>query len=111
MKIKNFPNVITAMRIVFSPILLCINPFTPLFLIIYVICGLSDVLDGYLARRNKMTGFILFCFPLLYFSVGIMITSYIICVCASISAIEELFINLLTKKLSLDTKSIFHSLK
>ena len=176
MKRKNLPNVITVMRIVFSPILLFINPITPLFLVIYIICGLSDFLDGYIARKigvtsrfgatidsiadaiffiillvvyipcvkipmeiffwiigialvrlgslavgfykyhtlaflhtyaNKITGFVLFCFPLLYFSVGIMITSYFICACASISAIEELFINIFSKKLSLDIKSIF----
>jgi len=176
-KIKNLPNVITALRIIFSPILLFINPLTPLFLVIYIICGLSDVLDGYLARTkkltshlgakldsiadavffvvllivfiprvkipfeiiiwilgiafvrlislaigfykyhtfaflhtyaNKVTGLILFCFPLLYFSVGIIMTAWFICICASISATEELLINLFSKKLSLDIKSIFH---
>ena len=163
MKIKNLPNVITSMRIIFSPILLFINPLTPLFLVIYIICGLSDVLDGYLARTrsvtshlgatldsiadaiffivllvvfiprvkmpmeiviwilgiafvrsvslaigfykyhafaflhtyaNKITGLVLFCFPLLYFSAGIIITACFICICASISATEELLINL-----------------
>ncbi|SEW15263.1 CDP-alcohol phosphatidyltransferase family protein [[Clostridium] fimetarium] len=177
MKIKKLPNIITMMRIVFSPILLFINPLTPLFLLIYVICGLSDALDGYLARRsgatshfgatldsiadtiffviilvvfiprvkipseiavwilgialirlvslaigfykyhgfaflhtyaNKITGLVLFCFPLLYFCTGIIITSWFICICASICAIEELLINLISKKLALDIKSIFH---
>jgi len=176
MKIKNLPNAITVMRIIFSPILLFINPLTPLFLIIYIVCGLSDVLDGYVARKNavtsqfgaaldsiadaifiavllvtfiprviipveifiwimgiafirllslavgffkyhrlaflhtianKITGLLLFCFPLFYFSVGIIITANFICVCASISAIEELSINMLSKKLTLDIKSIF----
>ena len=177
MKIKNLPNVITTLRIIFSPILLFINPLTPLFLLIYIILGFSDVLDGYLARTskvtsrlgatldsfadamffvvllvvfmprvklpleifawvigiafvrfgslaigfykyhafaflhtyaNKITGLLLFCFPLLYFSTGIKTTSLIICICASISAIEELLVNLFSKKLALNIKSIFN---
>jgi len=176
-KIKNLPNIITMMRIVFSPILLFINPLTPLFLLIYVICGFSDALDGYLARKsgvtshfgatldsiadtiffvvilmvfiprvkipseiavwilgiafirlvslaigfykyhafaflhtyaNKITGLVLFCFPLLYFCTGIIITSWFICICASICAFEEIFINISSKNLELDIKSIFH---
>jgi len=177
MKIKKLPNVITTMRIIFSPILLFINPLTNLFLLIYIILGLSDVLDGFIARTtrvtshlgatldsiadfiffvillvvfiprvkmpleifawvmgialvrfgslaigfykyhtftflhtyaNKITGFILFCFPLIYLITGMIITSLIICICASISATEELLINLFSKKLALNIKSIFN---
>lgn len=175
-KIKSLPNFITIIRIIVSPILLFINPLTPLFFVIYIICGLSDILDGYLARKvsatskfgatldsiadvafiatllavyiplikmpmglliwimviaivrlvslavgfykyhviaflhtyaNKITGFILFCFPPLYLIVDIRIAVSIICVCASISSIEELSINLLSKNLLRDIKSIF----
>lgn len=47
---KKIPNILSVIRI-FLPILLIIYPFTLLFYIIYIICGLTDVLDGYIARK------------------------------------------------------------
>lgn len=49
-KIKNVPNIITTTRIIGSLILLFIEPFSIAFFIVYVLCGLSDVVDGYIAR-------------------------------------------------------------
>lgn len=175
-KISNLPNAVTVVRIVLSLILLFITPLTSLFFIIYIICGLSDVLDGYLARRikavtqigavldsiadfvfigvlliifvplikmplgiltwiiviafvrlmslivgfykyhtfaflhtyaNKITGILLFCFPLLYNNFGIIITACIICFAASFSAVEELSINIISKKLERNIKCIY----
>lgn len=173
MKIWSLPNAVTSVRIVLSVILLFITPLSSIFFIIYIICGLSDVLDGYIARRtkattqigaildsiadfvfigvllviyvplieiplgiltwivviafvrlmslivgfykyhtftflhtyaNKITGILLFCFPLLYSNLGIIITACIICFAASFSAVEEFSINITSKKLERDIK-------
>ncbi|WMC92581.1 CDP-alcohol phosphatidyltransferase family protein [Kineothrix sp. MB12-C1] len=174
--IKNVPNGITVIRIFASISMLFIKPFSSLFFFFYIICGISDVLDGYIARKmnicskfgqildsladllfigvvllicipvinlpfqiicwvaaiaivrlfsiilgfvryrqlaflhtytNKMTGMILFFFPFLFFILGKEAAAIIICSIASISAIEELLINLTSKMLHRDIVSIF----
>lgn len=49
--IKNVPNYITTVRILTSIGLLLVEPFSVLFLSFYLLCGISDVLDGYIARK------------------------------------------------------------
>ena len=44
---------ITALRIIFSIILLFVKPLTAVFFILYFGCGASDVLDGYIARKTN----------------------------------------------------------
>ena len=46
------PNLITALRIAGTAGLLFTLPLTPLYFAIYTLCGLSDVLDGWLARHT-----------------------------------------------------------
>ena len=46
-------NYITMSRIVLSLILLGLTPFSTLFRIVYILCGLTDILDGYIARKTK----------------------------------------------------------
>lgn len=173
---KNIPNLITILRIVFSVILLLAIPLTSLFYMIYILCGLSDVVDGYIARKtnttsklgatldsiadaifiaivlgifipmielpdeiliwiltiacirmislligyyryhtiafihtygNKLTGLVLFCFPMLLNVVGVTTMAYFICCFASLSAVEELVINITSKELVRDAKSLF----
>ncbi len=50
---KNIPNSLSLIRMALSVILIFINNRF-IFLTIYLICGLSDVLDGYIARRYKV---------------------------------------------------------
>ena len=50
------PHIITSLRILLSGMLLGIEPFSPFFLLIYFLCGLSDICDGYLARRLHVAG-------------------------------------------------------
>ena len=45
------PNCITALRMTGTLCLLPVRPFTPLFFAIYTLAGLTDVLDGWAARR------------------------------------------------------------
>ncbi|HWS43979.1 MAG TPA: CDP-alcohol phosphatidyltransferase family protein [Pseudoflavonifractor sp.] len=174
--IKNVPNYITVIRVFASACLLLVKPFSVLFFFFYFTCGISDVLDGYIARKmdvsskfgqildsisdlifigivlfilipvidlplwiiywiaviavirlisimigliryhqlaflhtyaNKATGIILFFFPFLFFVLGKEVAAIIICCIASISAAEELFINLTSKNLHRDRGSIF----
>jgi len=168
--------VLTTTRIISSFILLCTKPFSLLFFIFYIFCGVSDIADGYIARKikctsqfgaildsladvifigstliifipmfkwplwtlwwiglialirlislivgfvkyhsiallhtyaNKATGFLLFCFPLLYYSLNLTISTCLVCVIGSISAVEELLINKKSQSLSRNVKSIF----
>lgn len=55
MKIKSIPNMLTAFRIACSSALLGVEPLTAGFFGLYLLCGISDMLDGYLARRIKAT--------------------------------------------------------
>ncbi len=54
-KYLTVPNFITVLRIIGSAVLLFIEPLTSLFFIIYTFSGLSDVLDGFIARRTGTT--------------------------------------------------------
>lgn len=49
------PNCITSLRIVGTASLLFIDPLTELFYIIYTLSGLSDLVDGWVARATKTT--------------------------------------------------------
>ena len=48
---KKIPNLITGCRILLTLCLPFTVPFGKFFLIIYTFCGISDMVDGYLARR------------------------------------------------------------
>lgn len=49
--VKSIPNCITCVRILGAILLLILRPFTLTFYIIYGICGVTDAIDGYLARK------------------------------------------------------------
>ena len=49
------PNFVTGLRMVGTFLLLFTKAFSPAFYAIYSICGISDVLDGFLARRTGAT--------------------------------------------------------
>ena len=55
MKIKKslIPNYITTLRIIGTVLLAFIKPLSIPFYIVYTICGISDVLDGIVARATK----------------------------------------------------------
>lgn len=50
---KSVPNIITVSRIFLSLALLFIKPYSSAFYLVYIMCGLSDGLDGYIARRTN----------------------------------------------------------
>ncbi|MGE4215324.1 MAG: CDP-alcohol phosphatidyltransferase family protein [Anaerotignaceae bacterium] len=49
----NIPNIVTASRILLSFTLLFVEPQSIMFFAIYAICGTTDILDGYMARKTK----------------------------------------------------------
>ena len=173
---KSIPNVMSILRMLLSIALLFLKPFTLLFWILYSLCGFSDIVDGYIARKtnstsrlgslldsigdimfmgsaiivffpviyipikiwiwimgiffiriismlvvfqkyhtfamlhtyaNKLTGLMLFCFPYLYNFTNTNIIGYLICGIASIAAVEELIIHIVSRELSRDIVGIF----
>ena len=52
--IKYLPNVISVSRIVFSIILIFFIEEKSFFVPLYLICGLTDVLDGFIARKLNL---------------------------------------------------------
>lgn len=173
---NNVANLITLVRIIGAGILLVVRPFSVEFFCVYGACGISDVVDGIVARKfnitsslgqkldsiadflvigvmiyifiplfklelwtilwisaiavvrlfsliigfiryrevaflhtyaNKATGLALFFSVLIIpvFKLNIIVT--LICFIASLSSIEELMINITSKKLFRDVRSIF----
>lgn len=49
--LRNLPNFITSLRIVGTAGLLFIEPFSALFYAVYTLSGMSDAVDGWLARK------------------------------------------------------------
>jgi len=52
---KHVANIITISRILLSILLICFLNNKAMFISIYMICGISDALDGYIARRSNTT--------------------------------------------------------
>ncbi|WP_245697161.1 CDP-alcohol phosphatidyltransferase family protein [Paenibacillus oryzae] len=52
--LKQLPNLMTLFRITGSILLLYLEPLTPAFYIFYLLCGASDMLDGFIARRFRV---------------------------------------------------------
>ena len=50
---KNLPNIITGIRMAGTVALLFIEPLSPLFIVVYTLAGVSDALDGFIARKFK----------------------------------------------------------
>ena len=50
---KNAANIVTSCRILFSIGMLFLPLFSPRFLIAYLICGLTDMIDGTIARKTN----------------------------------------------------------
>ena len=54
-KLRHLPNSITVFRIIGTASLLFTKPMTFWFYILYTLTGITDVLDGFLARKLKLT--------------------------------------------------------
>ncbi len=85
------------------------------WIIMIVVIRLTSLGIGFIRYRqlaflhtygNKAAGIALFCFPFLYVWLGLYTTTILICLISSISALEELIINTISKRLWRDIKSI-----
>jgi len=52
--LKQLPNLMTIFRIAGSILLLYLEPLSLVFFILYLLCGASDMLDGFIARRFRV---------------------------------------------------------
>ncbi|WP_083985505.1 CDP-alcohol phosphatidyltransferase family protein [Clostridium ragsdalei] len=180
MLLRLIANYISLLRIFLAIMMLFVRPLSGPFFIIFVACQITDVLDGYAARKthttsklgdnldsigdfimilvliivlypvikltiriiiwvfiiaiikiismivifikyktfemlhtygNKFTGFILFAFIISLAFVQSNMIMYIVCTIASISASEELLINLFSSELQINRKSIIGVIK
>ena len=46
-------NIITVSRMIFSVLLFAFSPSSLLFQVLYILCGVTDVLDGFVARKLR----------------------------------------------------------
>lgn len=175
-KYITFANIITVIRVLLAPVLFNVKPFGVAFFIIYAVCGISDLLDGIIARKthteskfgsildsfadfvvlcivvtilsiniviadfiiywiisivcikavslivggikykkaaflhtlaNKFAGIVIFLAVFLIAIVNVEVVLIILCVITSVAAIEELAIQVISKELDLNIKSVF----
>ena len=52
MNVKNLANIITVSRIIVSISMVFVIPFSSIFFLLYLYCGISDIIDGYIARKT-----------------------------------------------------------
>lgn len=50
---KNIPNIISVSRILLSIIMYFVEAYSILFWLLYSACGVSDIIDGYIARKTN----------------------------------------------------------
>ena len=52
MNVKNLANIITVSRIIISISMAFVIPFSSTFFLLYSYCGISDIIDGFVARKT-----------------------------------------------------------
>ena len=50
---KHIANIVTSCRIIFSILMLFFPTFSPWFYVMYLLCGLTDIVDGTIARKTN----------------------------------------------------------
>lgn len=50
---KFLPNILSILRLVLVFFFYCLEPLSISFFVLYGVCGLTDILDGYIARKTK----------------------------------------------------------
>ena len=51
---RHIPNIVTISRIMLSVLIFFVDPYTTLFITMYIICGISDIVDGFIARKLSL---------------------------------------------------------
>ena len=116
-------NIITGSRIVLSLPLLFIPLSSVWFYALYLLCGLSDMIDGTVARRTSsasefgarldtVTGLLLLLLPVTISFIDLTYTLPIVCTIATVAAIHEVYFTYWRKNMILETERlIFRSSK
>lgn len=52
---KNLPNIITSLRFVGTLIIVFLSPLTPMYFTVYTATGITDLFDGFIARKTNST--------------------------------------------------------
>jgi len=52
--LSQIPNIITSLRVIGTACLLWLKPFSTPFYVVYTLSGLSDALDGWIARKFRL---------------------------------------------------------
>ena len=90
---KRIPDLLSASRIVLCLPLLLVDAMTLPFWVLYLIAGLTDMLDGFLARRwgvvDDVTGFLLFVGMIAIGQSYFIFVAWIISCIALFAAIQE----------------------
>ncbi len=50
---KHLANIVSSSRVIGAVILFCMNSISTPFLIVYILCGLTDLIDGPIARKTN----------------------------------------------------------
>ena len=50
---KHIANIVTSCRIIFSILMLLFPAFSPWFYVMYLLCGITDMVDGTIARKTN----------------------------------------------------------
>jgi phosphatidylglycerophosphate synthase len=116
---KHLPNILSVSRILFSFLLIFLINTQVWFIFCYLVCGVSDVADGYLARRfnatSKLGSFLdslsdlVFWVIILYLAITfIQFQTYMIVVMILVCCIR--IINIIYTKYKFNSWSIMHTI-
>nr|WP_319487631.1 CDP-alcohol phosphatidyltransferase family protein [uncultured Caproiciproducens sp.] len=119
MKKTSVPNAITLFRIILSFGLLLTDFRSVLFILLYLICGLTDVLDGCIARKtnsetllgarlDSLADFIMCCMIIIIMIKQIQITTLIAAVILIVFAIR--IVNAVLSKIKFNNISSIHTI-
>lgn len=116
---KLIPNILSFTRIILSIIIIFVPPFTKLFCLLYVLAGITDMLDGVIARKldactdfgSKLDSigdliFIAVCLPKILLAVNIPV--WLWCCIAIIASVR--FFNLIYSKIKYKKFLMLHTI-
>lgn len=123
-RIFNIANILTFARIILSIILIFFSPYTLPFMILYLVAGSTDMIDGFVARRLNLVSsfgsildtladfifFVISCvkiLPLIYLPLWLMIVIFIV----ALIKITNTIINYVkNKSIVVDVHSFFNKI-
>lgn len=93
---KNLANLITLSRIILVLTLFLVEPLSFMFMVLYLFCGFTDILDGYIARKTHTTSALGARLDSLADLLMVMVVLYILLKVVSLPFITFVFIGAIT---------------